>query len=54
VGDHVGILGAVVFAFCFLDKARVVKDPLRTCDAGRRSIIATYVMQAIEMLEMLF
>jgi hypothetical protein len=49
----VGILGAVVFAFYFLDKARVVKDPLRTCDAGRRSIIAVYVMQATEILEML-
>ena len=29
VGDHVGILGAVVFAFCCMGKARVDTDPLR-------------------------
>jgi hypothetical protein len=28
VGDHVGILGVVVFAFCCIGEARVDKPPL--------------------------
>jgi hypothetical protein len=31
VGDHMGILGAVVFAFCHLREARVDKDPWECC-----------------------
>ena len=31
VGDHMGILGAVVFAFCSLGEARVDEDPWTCC-----------------------